>query len=843
MAGKISEYTNAVATFADGDLVDVSKRISTSPDTFQSQKLEFAQFQAFIQANASNILNTNGLTLGGNYSHDLDSNTLTFTNGTLNVDSNIILNSNVNAPNLPTASTGLSAGDFWNENGIVRVGTSGAGVSTIYTANGTLTGDRTVTLGDNKLTFDFDAVTSSEVAPINFEFESGSFDGYTRWSQNGGVTIRSGGNAPSLTVQNKVGTNNFKAKSAGGGYLGLEGSASNVWRINNGDSEGGIEFGRNAFKFYFGGGVMHRIQQGGSGGGAHFYESGISGNLGYFVVGNNTILGTEDISLQGQTAIKGAGTTGSSLLSLYDGASTPVKVAEFSDNGKFEMLTTTSGILLPRLTTAEKIAISTPDTNLVVFDTTLNSLQRWNGTAWVSMASGYGIVQVLRDSDNGNPTFYSDLQSGLETCKTAGSRNTIVLCSDVTTTTSININRGGSGLGNGYEYETLTIDFNGFTLTNNQADSSFAFDVSFGNIVAENRQITFKNGRVLRTSGTGTHYALHCDEGENDGHLFMSNMYWLCENSHTIKLEIDEFDSSYKDFGGSIFESNGGTCLRIQHYSCKNFTCISNSASNCFSLVENSKATNFEVLNTSTGNGINVGGTNDITFFKVKTISGIGIDCGDDFEGVCSQFYIETTTGEGIDTTGTNSGFDLKFSHFVIKSENATCIDSNHNNTIFSNFAVSNDSDTKPTISEVNNGDRKYINGTVINYGSNFCFIATNVKDIELNNVTLISRGGTPCNVSVDNALYNVTFNHCSFIAQSNVSTANAVFIGTTIGSVGFLNCSFDVANASANCLNATTSRTISVGNSGFKGATTPINSNITVSLTTAPDSNGNYTL
>ena len=124
MAGKISEYTNAVATFANGDLVDVSKRISTSPDVFESQKLEFAQFQAFIQANASNILNTNGLTLGGNYSHNLNSNTLTFTNGTLKVDSNIILNSNVNAPNLPTASTGLSAGDFWNENGVVRVGTT-----------------------------------------------------------------------------------------------------------------------------------------------------------------------------------------------------------------------------------------------------------------------------------------------------------------------------------------------------------------------------------------------------------------------------------------------------------------------------------------------------------------------------------------------------------------------------------------------------------------------------------------------------------------------------------------------------------------------------------------------
>ena len=92
MAGKISEYANAVATFADGDLVDVSKRLSTSPDVFQSQKLEFAQFQAFIQANASNILNTNGLTLGGNYSHNLNGNALTFTNGNINLDGKFAIN-------------------------------------------------------------------------------------------------------------------------------------------------------------------------------------------------------------------------------------------------------------------------------------------------------------------------------------------------------------------------------------------------------------------------------------------------------------------------------------------------------------------------------------------------------------------------------------------------------------------------------------------------------------------------------------------------------------------------------------------------------------------------------
>ena len=222
MAGKISEYTNAVATFANGDLVDVSKRISTSPDTFQSQKLEFAQFQAFIQANASNILNTNGLTLTGNYSHDLNANALTFTNGNINID------------------------------------------------------------------------------------------------------------------------------------------------------------------------------------------------------------------------------------------------------GKFAMNATDEGILLPRLTTAQKDAISTPDTHLVVFDTTLNSLQRFDGVNWVSMASGYGIVQLSQEGEGGNPVFYSDMQSALNASNLIGGDCTIKLHDNLTVTTTISTN-GTSSINN------LTIDLNGFTIQNDVADTLSMF--------------------------------------------------------------------------------------------------------------------------------------------------------------------------------------------------------------------------------------------------------------------------------------------------------------------------------------------------------------------------------
>ena len=48
--------------------------------------------------------------------------------------------------------------------------------------------------------------------------------------------------------------------------------------------------------------------------------------------GNTSFVGSEDISLQGSTAIKGIGTSGSSALAIYDNDTTPVKVFEVLDD-------------------------------------------------------------------------------------------------------------------------------------------------------------------------------------------------------------------------------------------------------------------------------------------------------------------------------------------------------------------------------------------------------------------------------------------------------------------------------------------------------------------------------
>jgi len=69
------------------------------------------------------------------------------------VTTKVAVKTNTINVNMPTSSSGLSAGDLWNENGVVRIGTSGTGGSSIYTADGTLTGDRILDLNGNDLTF------------------------------------------------------------------------------------------------------------------------------------------------------------------------------------------------------------------------------------------------------------------------------------------------------------------------------------------------------------------------------------------------------------------------------------------------------------------------------------------------------------------------------------------------------------------------------------------------------------------------------------------------------------------------------------------------------------------
>ena len=56
-----------------------------------------------------------------------------------------------------------------------------------------------------------------------------------------------------------------------------------------------------------------------------------------------------------------------------------------NDCAVLQVTSTTKGVLFPRLTTVQKNAIPSPVAGLQVYDTTLNEMSFYNGSAWVSM--------------------------------------------------------------------------------------------------------------------------------------------------------------------------------------------------------------------------------------------------------------------------------------------------------------------------------------------------------------------------------------------------------------------------------------------------------------------------
>ncbi len=69
----------------------------------------------------------------------------------------------------------------------------------------------------------------------------------------------------------------------------------------------------------------------------------------------------------------------SSGISYFDGK---VGIGTTSPDAKLDIESTTSGVLLPRMTTAQVNAISSPSNGLTVYNTTLNTLCFYNGSSW-----------------------------------------------------------------------------------------------------------------------------------------------------------------------------------------------------------------------------------------------------------------------------------------------------------------------------------------------------------------------------------------------------------------------------------------------------------------------------
>ncbi|HQZ76242.1 MAG TPA: hypothetical protein PLO70_17115, partial [Chitinophagaceae bacterium] len=57
-------------------------------------------------------------------------------------------------------------------------------------------------------------------------------------------------------------------------------------------------------------------------------------------------------------------------------------------SAQLDIVSTNKGLLIPRMTAAQRAAIASPAIGLMVYETTTNSLWLYNGTVWVQQSSG-----------------------------------------------------------------------------------------------------------------------------------------------------------------------------------------------------------------------------------------------------------------------------------------------------------------------------------------------------------------------------------------------------------------------------------------------------------------------
>ena len=474
------------------------------------------------------------------------------------------------------------------------------------------------------------------------------------------------------------------------------------------------------------------------------------------------------------------------------------------------------------VTSAEKAALS-PSVGEFVYDTDLSSLQRYDGSNWVSIANGYGLIEVVRDSDNGIPTYFIDLQTALETCKASGSRNYVKIFGNITLTSTVNMIYSGSGTGNGYIYDSLTLDLNGFTITNNQTDNS---RVIYNRL--NGGSLNILNGSLIRTNGNGVDFSLYAEHNSSSS-LTLNNVTVYCENGwagylvNVSNINLTSF-KNFCDFGGSLFITDSASREAIKTVgscSIENFTTVSNGNSKGLDINTTSKARNFKSI--STGSNYALDSLGEVTNFyceNTNTGGAVRINGGD-----ASHF-----TAKAVSSYAVNIGNIPKVTYFTAKSATGIAILANSGGRIENAEATSGSSSYTCWVQ--NGGNMNSVKSENTGTGNAFFLQTTQSKSIVFTDLTGIALSDSACVISLSNAggstsLYNSTM-------QSNLDTSSghSVNITSNAGDVDISNCVLKVKNSGANNITGTTT-IIDLSNNTLVGATTPINATITVNAST----------
>ncbi len=92
-----------------------------------------------------------------------------------------------------------------------------------------------------------------------------------------------------------------------------------------------------------------------------------------------------EVDMTGSAATGGGGSQ--SIAAVFMGGRVGIGTSNPNTGAALDVTSTTQGFLPPRLTTTQRNAIGTPPAGLMVYNTTTNKLNFYNGTAWEAVTS------------------------------------------------------------------------------------------------------------------------------------------------------------------------------------------------------------------------------------------------------------------------------------------------------------------------------------------------------------------------------------------------------------------------------------------------------------------------
>ena len=454
---------------------------------------------------------------------------------------------------------------------------------------------------------------------------------------------------------------------------------------------------------------------------------------------------------------------------------------------------------ITNVTTAEKVAL-TPATGDFVYDTDLESLQRYDGSNWVDISKGYGLMAVYNENNGGVPTYFIDPQSALNTCKTG--TNTFTLYDNVEITSEILID-------NSFTHEYLTIDLNGFSIINNQADTDAVINYS----APVTSRTLFSNGSLIRNNGTSANTFETPTSGSYK--LDMSKMYIYNNNYRAARIR----STVECDFGGSVFEGEATGSLMVLQLRAgrfSNFTAINNNTGDAVEIVNSGFATEFSAFNRGTGGALIMSSDVDTASnFYAQSVSGAAVE-----RGTAINFTAVSTSGNAVLNCFRASGFTAITGNAIAVRGS---IDS-----MFDFKAFNNSSSETVLCSNL----LELYNAYAYNEGSGYAFnisVSQTDRNYSYSHLTGVSEGGIGGFFNAQ--VVDSTISLSEFVSRLDTTSGHSLELNNNNGKL--LNCTFKTENSGANGLFASGATSVSAGNCTFFGMTTAINANVTVNAST----------